>query len=134
MWLKYIIAWLPLPALAVINGFIRNYIYLDSVGELHAHQISTVILLLIISAYVIFINSKLKINSSKTSLAMGLIWLLLTVGFEFGFGHYVFGNSWEKLLADYDLSKGRLWPFILLWTFFSPYVIWKYKKMLKTKN
>ena len=37
----------------------------------------------------------------------------LASSFEFGFGHYVDGLTWTRLLADYDLSEGRL--LLLLW-------------------
>ena len=40
-------------------------------------------------------------------------WAVLTVGFEFGLGRAVAGNSWEELLAAYDLSEGQLWPVVV---------------------
>lgn len=39
--------------------------------------------------------------------------LVLALAFEFGVGRYVDGLSWQHLLADYDLSRGRL--LLLLW-------------------
>ncbi|MGQ9625254.1 MAG: hypothetical protein ACUVT9_07815 [Candidatus Bathycorpusculaceae bacterium] len=42
--------------------------------------------------------------------------------FEFIAGHYVFGNSWEKLLADYNLLEGRLWSLVLLTILIAPYI------------
>jgi hypothetical protein len=38
----------------------------------------------------------------------------LTVLFEFVFGHYVLGNSWDVLLADYRIWQGRLWSLVLI--------------------
>jgi hypothetical protein len=35
-------------------------------------------------------------------LVLGLLWLVLTVAFEFGVGHFVFGRSWESLGEDYN--------------------------------
>jgi hypothetical protein len=40
---------------------------------------------------------------------------MLTVLFEFGFGHYLDADSWEELLKNYDLTEGNLWMLILLW-------------------
>lgn len=37
----------------------------------------------------------------------------MTVVFEFGFGHYVMGHSWEMLLHDYNVLEGRLWVVVL---------------------
>jgi hypothetical protein len=53
---------------------------------------------------------------------VGLLWLLMTLTFEFVIGHFVFRTSWEKLLADYDLSRGRIWPLVLLTCLVSPYI------------
>lgn len=50
---------------------------------------------------------------------------MLTVAFEFGFGHYVAGHSWDKLLADYNLLRGRVWSLFLVWIAVMPYVIFK---------
>ena len=44
---------------------------------------------------------------------VGAAWLSLTVAFEFGFGRAVAKQSWEELLADYNVSQGRTWPFVL---------------------
>jgi len=45
---------------------------------------------------------------------MGACWTAMTIAFEFGFGHYIMGNSWGKLLADYNFFAGRLWVLVLL--------------------
>jgi hypothetical protein len=44
---------------------------------------------------------------------VGAAWLVGAIAFEFGFGHYVDGLSWERLLSDYDVTRGRL--LLLLW-------------------
>jgi hypothetical protein len=44
----------------------------------------------------------------------------LTVAFEFFAGHYAFGNSWERLIADYNVFRGRIWILVLLANFFAP--------------
>jgi hypothetical protein len=51
---------------------------------------------------------------------IGAVWLALTLAFEFLAGHYLFGSSWERLLADYDLLRGRVWILVLLATLFAP--------------
>ena len=52
---------------------------------------------------------------------MGAIWFCLTITFEFAAGHYVFGNPWEKLLADYNILEGRIWSLVLLTILLAPY-------------
>ncbi|MDX1489006.1 MAG: hypothetical protein R3268_12435, partial [Acidiferrobacterales bacterium] len=50
-------------------------------------------------------------------------WLVLTVAFEFGFGHYIAGHSWERLFADYNIMQGRVWSLFLVWMLILPFVV-----------
>jgi hypothetical protein len=43
--------------------------------------------------------------------------------FEFGFGHWVVGDSWSNLLGAYNLAEGRVWAAVALWTLVGPQVI-----------
>ena len=45
---------------------------------------------------------------------------MLTVLFEFGFGHYVTRDSWAALLGAYNLAEGRAWAAVPLWTAVGP--------------
>lgn len=47
------------------------------------------------------------------ALVIGIGWLLSAVLFEVVVGRYVDGLSWSRLLADYDLTRGRL--LLLVW-------------------
>jgi len=62
----------------------------------------------------------------KEPVIIGIMWLTLSIVFEFIFGHYVMGNSWELLLADYNILEGRVWSLVLITTFFAPIVWGKY--------
>jgi hypothetical protein len=44
------------------------------------------------------------------------------LAFEFLAGHFLFGHSWDRLLADYDILHGRIWPVALVVTFIAPLV------------
>ncbi|MFM7792818.1 MAG: hypothetical protein ACKO90_33610, partial [Microcystis panniformis] len=56
---------------------------------------------------------------------IGLIWLVLTVGFEFLFGHFIAGHSWSRLGQDYNLLAGRVWIFVLLVITFAPLLFYQ---------
>jgi hypothetical protein len=49
--------------------------------------------------------------------------VVLTVLFEFGFGHFVMGNSWDTLLADYNVLEGRIWVMVLITETVAPYLM-----------
>ncbi len=42
------------------------------------------------------------------------------VEIEFGAGRYGLDKSWRELLADYDLTRGRIWIAVLIVTLFAP--------------
>jgi hypothetical protein len=62
--------------------------------------------------------------SSSQAIFIGLVWVVLTLIFEFGFGRYP-GRSWPQLLEDYNLLKGRIWILIPLWLAIAPYIFYK---------
>jgi len=53
-------------------------------------------------------------------IALGIGWAAATVLFEFGFGHWVAGHPWSRLVADYDLLAGRIWVLVLLTLLIGP--------------
>jgi hypothetical protein len=53
-----------------------------------------------------------------------MIWLLLTLAFEFLAGHSLFGKPWDMLLADYDVVRGRIWVLVLMSTLLAPMWAW----------
>lgn len=122
--LKYFLAWFPMLLLAIINGTLRDLGYKKYVGDLTAHQISTVALIILFAFYIGYIVHRFPPSSSTQAIFIGMIWAMLTLCFEFGFGRDR-GNSWSVLFADYNLMKGRIWVLIPLWILIAPYVFFK---------
>ena len=117
---KYILLWFGLMILAILNGLIREKIYRRYLTELAGHQVSTISLLLLISIFVWAFTRFWPLESSGQALAIGAIWVTITIIFEFIFGHFVMRKPWEFLFRDYNLLQGRIWLLILLWTFLAP--------------
>ena len=111
---------------AVANGALRETLYKQQLGDLAAHQVSTAtgILLFTLIMWVIFRTWPLR--SARQAWSVGGTWLILTIGFEFGFGHFVMGHSWGGLFHDYNPLEGRVWVFVLLWTTIGPYIFWRF--------
>ena len=122
---KDILWWFAFPFLAIFNATLRELIYKKPLGDLTAHQVSTAtgIIFFAIVFYLIF--KRWKIESVQHAIIIGLVWLVLTILFEFGFGHYIMGNPWEKLLHDYNLAEGRVWSLFLVWITIAPYIFYK---------
>jgi hypothetical protein len=111
---KSVIGWFAVLAFAILNGAVRNFLYKPFIGDLRAHQVSTVlaIIFLFLIAYVIF-RKDLGRMTYPQAWRIGIAWVMFTVVFEFGAGHYLFGNSWERLFRDYNLLEGRVWVLFL---------------------
>ena len=118
--------WFLLAVLAIINGTIRTFLILPALGEQAAHVAGTIIFLLLQFIVIYFFIKKSSITGTKELISIGLFWLLLTIAFEFIFGHYVMNTPWEKLFADYNFLKGRLWILVLLNNLIAPLICSKY--------
>lgn len=122
---KYIVAWFPGILIGIINGSLRQFIYLNYLHEHYANQLSVLSFIILFGIYVWSIIPWLKINTNTQALYVGSLWICLTILFEFVFGHYIMSHPWEKLLYEYNLLAGRLWILVLIWIFISPWVIYK---------
>jgi hypothetical protein len=123
---KYLLLWPVLAIIAIANGVIRQTTYGKVVPELAAHQISTITAILATGAVVWGLSRIWPLESSSQAWTVGILWLLLTIIFEFGFGHFVAGHSWAKLLADYNLINGRVWILFLIWVAVMPFVFYRW--------
>ncbi|MCB0834795.1 MAG: hypothetical protein KDC45_15100 [Bacteroidetes bacterium] len=122
MILRSVFTWIILLLLAIANGSLRTFVIAPQVGDLRGHQISTVLLCSLIGTLSWLTISWIKPSRAGHAWLVGGLWVLLTLAFEFLAGHYLFGNSWEKLLFDYQLFSGRIWILALITTFVSPYI------------
>jgi hypothetical protein len=126
--------WVIFGIFTIINGIIRNKYYAPKVGEYLGHVISTIIGIFIVAVGTYLILRFTKIDcGSITLFLIGGFWVILTVLFEFIFGHYVLGNPWQKLLADYNILKGRLWSLFLLTELISPLLMGMLLEVCKLK-
>jgi hypothetical protein len=111
---KAILAWLLMIPVAILNGGLRQSVFVPAVGELRAHQLSVLTGSTAFFAVIYaMIHREAPGKSDRWLLRLGGVWVTATVVFEFGFGHWVMGNSWNRLLADYNIFAGRLWTVVL---------------------
>ncbi len=121
-YLSVFLVWLCLAGLAILNGIFRVLILQTFFNPQTAHILSSISGIILIQA-VTCLYVRQKDLPAKELLLIGVIWLGLTVLFEFGFGHFIMGHAWEKLLADYNLFQGRIWSLVLLSILLGP-LIW----------
>ena len=120
MLLRAIAVWGLLLIVAVANGAAREYLINPRLGAQTGHVVSTVILCAAILVVALLSIRWIAPRGRKGAMLVGATWLALTLAFEFLAGHYLFGSSWDKILADYNLLRGRVWVLVLLVTLFAP--------------
>ncbi|MFW6376775.1 MAG: hypothetical protein ACOC0F_02265 [archaeon] len=115
--------WVLTVGLAITNAIFRETVIAPATSELLAHQISTITLIGLIALLSYAYFTRWAFEHTRTELlGVGVLWLGLTVAFEFLFGHYVMGNSWSGLLQQYDLLAGYVWIFVPLTMLVAPLV------------
>ncbi len=116
------VVWLVLIAVESVHGILRGLFLVPRVGAFRAGQIGVFVASLLILAVACLFVRWIGAAGTKALLAVGFFWLVLFACFELGFGHYVFGLSWEVLLSDYDVPHGGLMPFGFVVLLFSPWI------------
>jgi hypothetical protein len=125
LFLKAFGVWLGMLLAAFLNGALRELLIVRLVGEQVGHVISVFLLSGAIFGLTYLFIKALQPLPASMLLGIGLCWLALSLLFEFGFFHYAMHVPWEKLLADYNLFRGRLLMVVWLTTLFSPLVCGK---------
>jgi hypothetical protein len=118
-WKRAVSVWFLIAFAESVHGTLRRIFLVPRIGEKLSHQIGVVI-----GSAIIFIISWLCIRwigsvSFRQQLQVGLLWLVLTLIFEFSLG-YLFGYSLERILSDYNISEGGLMVFGVLFMLFVP--------------
>lgn len=114
-------AWLVLIPFAIGNGVFRQAVIIPRFGERAGHVASTFMLSAFVFLFAaVFLWLVPDEQSRRDLLTISFTWVIATVLFEFVFGHFVMGASWERLLADYNIFRGRIWSLVLLSEFVAP--------------
>jgi hypothetical protein len=118
---KALVTWVALAVVMFANGTLRVLVLQPRLGEPLARQVATGSGVIIVFAAAFLLVRGLEAPSGPELLKVGLLWLVLTLSFEFGMG-LVAGTSWDEMLADYDVRSGRLWPLVPLSALVAPWI------------
>jgi hypothetical protein len=122
MLVRAFVVWIVLLVTAIANGAVRELAFVPRIGEAAGHILSTLTLCAAIPLLSWLTIGWIRPVSARDAWTVGGVWLSLTLAFEFLAGHYVFGHPWRRLLADYDVSRGRIWVLVLVTTVVAPVV------------
>ena len=103
---RALLVWLVLIAVEFVHGIVRAVFLVPIVGDFRSRQIGVFTGSVLILAVAYLLLPLLKVSDRNSLVSIGVVWLVLTVAFEFSFGHFVFGRSWGDLVSDYNLFRG----------------------------
>ncbi|SDB61458.1 hypothetical protein SAMN05660653_03198 [Desulfonatronum thiosulfatophilum] len=119
--LKAIPVWCCILVFAVANGGFREAVLLPKLGSPTALIVSGLLLSFVIVGVAYLALPWLGVRRPLHLLTVGLLWLALTLVFEFSFGLWQ-GKSWETLLEAYTFRDGNIWSLVLAVVAFAPLI------------
>ncbi len=93
------------------------------------HVVSTMLLSGLIVAVAGVTVAWIAPAASRAAFAVGILWMALTLAFEFGAGYWLFHKPLAELVYDYNLTRGRIWPLVLVATVLSPVLVGKWRHL-----
>lgn len=111
--------WALMAVVAVVNGGFREIVLIPRIGSYPGHVLSTALLVfgILIISFGYFQWTTIEYTQAEL-LLMGILWTVLTVGFEFLVG-YVENTPVSVTLEQYNVLAGQVWiaiPLTLLLT------------------
>ncbi|MEZ5568948.1 MAG: hypothetical protein R3E54_11500 [Halioglobus sp.] len=100
------LAWIPLLVLAVTNELLFLRLLRERATPQQAIAASLPTLLALIAGYSAWAVHYLQLQAALERLAIGLVWVLLTVAFEFLFWHFVGKKPWAEIGARFNPRSG----------------------------
>jgi hypothetical protein len=117
---RAVAVWFAIMLLAILNGAARDIVLVPRLGDLVARAASCITLAAVILLVAWTSLRWIAPASLADAWTIGVVWLAMTLAFEFLAGHYLFRTPWPALLADYNLLAGRLWIVVLTATLVAP--------------
>jgi hypothetical protein len=106
MWLRSVLVWLLIAVAESVHGILRIVYLQPRLGDLPARQMSLVSGALIIVVIATLTIRWIGATSVRQQMAIGVLWLALTIAFDIAVGRSVFGYSWERIGADFNPVTG----------------------------
>lgn len=130
---RALFVWFVMMGVEFCHGALRTVLLSPLLGDQLARQVSVLSgsILVVLVAYT-FIHW-IKAPGAGSQLAVGCLWLVWTIAFDAGIGHYVLRMSWESVAAEFNPLEGRLLPLGLVVLIFSPMIATRLRERYKLK-
>jgi len=118
---RAVAVWIVILVLAIANGVLREALLIPWLGRSAGLVASGLLLSALILLVAWLALPWLRARTDRALWAVGVVWLGLTLVFEFSFG-LLGGRSLDEILAAYTFTDGNLWPVVLLTTVVAPWI------------
>jgi len=128
--LRGVMVWCGIIMIEMLHGIARTLFLAPLVGDFRARQIAvftgSILIVIVATSFIGWIRPA----RAADALAVGAVWLVLTLTFEIAFGLYVAHASWSRIASDYDLRRGGLLPIGLAVLTVAPLVAGRVRRLL----
>ena len=118
-WPRALLVWVMIAVAESIHGTLRQLFIAPVLGDLHARQLGVLVGSAIILAIAWLSIRWIGAHTFTRQLQVGVVWVVLMLAFEFGLGAAL-GYTRERMLADYDLTRGGFMALGILCMLFAP--------------
>lgn len=102
---KAIGIWLVIVVAAILNGVFREKVLVPTIGASMALPLSGILLAALAFLVTLLLVSFIGSSVAKIYIWVGFLWAALTLSFEFLFGHYVVGKSWQEIMQVFNIMN-----------------------------
>ena len=117
--------WLVMVLAAIVNGLFREKVLTPLTGAEFALPLSGILLSLLIFIIAFLLISFIHETTGRAYLMIGLLWVALTVSFEYLFGHFVMERSWQEINQVFNVKAGNLFIAAVLTSAIAPWLVAK---------
>jgi hypothetical protein len=122
---RTLLIWLLIILLETLLGTVRTLFVEPQLGALKSRQLAIVPSLVMIFIVTWFCLSWIGAPDTRQLVAVGVVWVTLTVGFEILIGRLVMRRDWKHVLAEYDVFHGGYMAVALLLMGLMPLIVAK---------
>ena len=119
---KAALIWLLIVIMAIVNAAIREKLLGPIISPRIALSVSGVLLSVFVFLIAFLSIPFFSSTEGKSYIFIGVAWFVLTLLFEFLFGHFVVGKPWHEILQVFNVRKGDLFVVALLVTLIAPWL------------
>lgn len=122
IWLRSLAVWVLIIFAEIVHGTLRELLLTPRVGDAAARRIAIFTGMAIILGITLLTIKWIGAVRPSRLLAIGVVWSALTIIFEAVLGRLVFEYTADRILAEFDVRRGGLMGFGILFMTFVPLI------------